>query len=187
LAQNKAFLCHFNGIIKYNKKAKEARFMISLSSRLLSHEYVREELERMGAKVIDVHGTMYMVKFLIKDIKINYIYHINPDNTFFLERTKPYVIPMGDFETEEDILEIIKIDFEQFKIAMHSSNFKEFIEIDTSITNLVRTFEDLFLYYNVSKKDLDEIRSKTEQVLEKIHEAKNSSKRVYFKKEPYSF
>lgn len=161
--------------------------MISLSSRLLNHEYVKEELEKMGARVIDVHGIMYMVKFLIRDIKINYIYHINPDNTFFLERTKPYVIPMGDFDTEEDILEIIKIDFEQFKMAMHSSNFQEFIEIDTSITKLVRTFEDLFLYYNVSKDNLDEIRGKTEEVLEKIHEVKDSSERVYFKKEPYSF
>ena len=161
--------------------------MISLSSRLLNHEYVKEELERMGAKVIDLHGTMCIVKFLIKDIKINYIYHTNRDNTFFLERTKPYVIPMGDFNTEEDILEIIKIDFEQFHNAMHSKNFEEFIEIDTNIAKLVRTFEDLFLYYNVSKDNLNEIRQKTEDILEKIHEVKNTSERIYFKKEPYSF
>jgi len=161
--------------------------MISLSSRLLNHGYVKEELERMGAKVIDLHGTMCIVKFLIKDIKINYIYHTNRDNTFFLERTKPYVIPMGDFNTEEDILEIIKIDFEQFHNAMHSKNFEEFIEIDTNIAKLVRTFEDLFLYYNVSKDNLNEIRQKTEDILEKIHEVKNTSERIYFKKEPYSF
>jgi hypothetical protein len=161
--------------------------MISLSSRLLNHEYVKEELERMGARVIDVHGTMCMVKFLIKDIKINYIYHTNRDNTFFLERTKPYVVPLGDFDTEEDILEIIKIDFEQFNNAMHSSNFDEFIEVDTTIAKLVRTFEDLFLYYNVSKDNLNDIRQKTEDILEKIHEVKNSSERIYFKKEPHSF
>lgn len=161
--------------------------MISLSSRLLTHEYVKEELEKMGAKVIDVHGIMYMVKFIIRDIKISYIYHVNRDNTFFLERIKPYVIPVGDFDTEEDILEIIRIDIEQFDNAMHSSNFNEFIEIDRHISRLVRTFEDLFLYYNVSKEDLSDIHDKTESILSKIHEIKNKSERVYFKKEPESF
>jgi len=161
--------------------------MISLSSRLLNHEYVKEEFERMGAKVIDLHGTMCIVKFMIDDVKLNYIYHTNKDNSFFLERTKPYVIPMGDFDTEEDILEIIRIDFEQFNNAVHSSNFDEFIEIDTNIAKLVRTFEDLFLYYNVSKDSLNEIRQKTEEILEKIVDVKSSSERLYFKKEPDSF
>lgn len=161
--------------------------MISLSSRLLTHEYVKEELEKMGAKVIDVHGIMYLVKFRINDIKITFLYHVNQDNTFFLERIKPYVVPIGAFETEEDVLEIIKIDIEQFQNAMKSTHFKEFIEIDRHISGMVRTFEDLFLYYNVSPEDIDDIRRRTEELHEKILDVRKRSERVYFKKEPDSF
>jgi hypothetical protein len=146
-----------------------------------------EELRKLGAKVISVQGIMIYVKFKINNTKLEYIYHINPDNTYFLERIKPYVMAVGDFESEEDLVDLIKIDVEQFQNAMKSKNFQDFIEIDKSISKLVRFFEDLYLYYNIPKEDTAIIKNKVEEILDEIIDIKNRSERVYYKKDPESF
>ncbi len=161
--------------------------MTIMSSRLIRHQFCLDELRKLGAKVISIQGLMIYVKFKIKDTKIEYIYHIKPDNTYYLERIKPYVMAVGDFEREEDLVELIKIDTEQFKNAMGSKNFKDFIEIDEKISKLVRMFEDLYLYYNIPKDDLKDIKVEVDTILDKIIGIKNKSKRVYHKKDPESF
>ncbi|WIF94281.1 hypothetical protein [Caminicella sporogenes] len=161
--------------------------MAIMSSRLIRHQFCIEELKKLGAKVISVQGIMIYVKFKIKNIKLEYLYHINPDSTYFLERIKPYVMAVGNFNTEEDIIDIIKIDLEQFKNAMNSKNFKDFIEVDDKISKLVRYFEDLYLYYNISKEDLKLLKDEVNTILNTIIDIKDRSKRVYYKKEPESF
>jgi len=161
--------------------------MAIMSSRLIRHQMCIEELKKFGAKVISIQGIMIYVKYKIKDTKLEYIYHINPDNTYFLERIKPYVMAVGDFATEEDIVDIIKIDIEQFENAMNSKNFKDFIEIDEKISKLVRYFEDLYLYYNIPKEDLNLLKNEVDKILNSIIDIKNNSKRVYHKKDPESF
>lgn len=161
--------------------------MAIMSSRLIRHQICIEELRNLGAKVISIQGIMFYVKFKVKDTKLSYMYHIKTDNTYYLERIKPYFMSIGDFSSEEEIIDIIKIDLEQFNNAMNSKNFPEFIEIDQSITELVRYFEDLFLYYNVPTEDLRAIRGEISTVLDKIIEVKNNSCRVYHKKDPESF
>lgn len=161
--------------------------MAIMSSRLIRHQICIEELKDLGAKVISVQGVMFYVKFKIKDIKISYMYHIKTDNTYYLERIKPYFMTIGDYESEEDIIDIIKIDLEQFTNAMNSKNFNDFIDIDRRITKLVRYFEDLYLYYNVPKDDLTIIKDEVDTILDTILEIKDRSKRVYHKKDPESF
>lgn len=161
--------------------------MAIMSSRLIRHQFCLEELRNLGAKVISIQGIMIYVKFKIKNTKLEYIYHINPDNTYFLERIKPYVLAVGDFDTEEDVVDIIKIDVEQFENAMNSKNFNEFIEIDRDISKLVRVFEDLFLYYNIPKEELSVIKDEVHTIMESITKIKNQCKRVYHKKDPQSF
>lgn len=161
--------------------------MAIMSSRLIRHQMCIEELKKFGAKVISIQGIMIYVKYKIKDTKLEYIYHINPDNTYFLERIKPYVMAVGDFATEEDIVDIIKIDIEQFENAMNSKNFKDFIEVDEKISKLVRYFEDLYLYYNIPKEDLNLLKNEVDTILNSIIDIKNKSKRVYHKKDPESF
>lgn len=158
-----------------------------MSSRLIRHQICIEELKDLGAKVISVQGVMFYVKFKIKDIKLSYMYHIKTDNTYYLERIKPYFMTIGDYESEEDIIDIIKIDLEQFTNAMNSKNFNDFIDIDRRITKLVRYFEDLYLYYNVPKDDLTIIKDEVDTILDTILEIKDRSKRVYHKKDPESF
>lgn len=158
--------------------------MAIMSSRLIRHDLCKEELKNMGAKVIDIQGIMFYVKFYLEDIKISYIYHLTDDNTYILERIKPYSLMVGEYKTEEDLVEEIKIDIEQFQNAMRSHNFENFIEVDGKITQLARIFEDLYLYYNVDESDVDEIDKELYKLLDMMQTIKKKSDRVYFKKDP---
>jgi hypothetical protein len=159
--------------------------MAIMSSRLIRHQICKEELKKLGAKVLDIQGIMFYVKFILNDnVKLSYIYHLNPDNTYFLERIKPYSMAIGDYDNEEDIVDTIRVDLEQFKNAMNSKNFVNFIEIDNKIAKLVRIFEDLYLYYNIETEDLDTLKDGVYNVLEIIKDIKSHSERVYYKKDP---
>lgn len=158
--------------------------MAIMSSRLIRHEICKDELKKIGARVIDIQGVMSLIKFNIEGNKITYIYHLNDDNTFYLERIKPYSMPVGDYATEEEIVDVIKVDIEQFENAMRSHNFSKFIEIDYNISKLVRLFEDLYLYYNIKREDLDVLDEEIHTLLDIIKRIKNDSERVYFKKDP---
>ena len=116
------------------------------------------------------------------DIKITYAYHLNEDNTYLLERVKPYFLSIGFYKDEEDIVDCIKVDVEQFRNAMHSSNFEQFIEIDNHLSKLVRLFEDLYLYYNINKDDLTKLDQSVDVILTNIKEIMKHSDRVYTKK-----
>jgi hypothetical protein len=127
---------------------------------------------------------MFLVKYQLDDYKITYMYHINNDNTYFLERIRPYVVPAGDFKTEEEVVESIKTDIEQFKNAKKSKNFQSFIDVDVELSKTVRTFDDLFLYYNISKEDTLLINDEINKIKSLLKEVKNRSKRVYYDKDP---
>ncbi|MCA0384759.1 MAG: hypothetical protein LCH34_04050 [Firmicutes bacterium] len=158
--------------------------MSIMSSRLIRHELCKEELKNYGAHITDIEGIMFLVKFKLEDYKITYAYHLNEDNTYYLERVKPYFLSVGTYKTEEEIVEIIKVDIDQFRNAIHSSNFNQFIEIDNHISQLVRLFEDLYLYYNISKEDLSKLDDDVDNILETIKDIMKRSARVYTKKDP---
>ncbi len=158
--------------------------MAIMSSRLIRHEICKDELKAMGANMLDIQGIMYYVKFNLEGHPISYMYHLKEDNTFYMERIKPYTMPLGDYDNEEDIVDVIRIDIDQFRNAMHSKNFERFITIDDHISTLVRLFEDLFLYYNIDKQDLDQLDGRVNAVLETILTIMEKSNRVYKKKDP---
>lgn len=158
--------------------------MAIMSSRLIRHEICKEELQKMGGRFIDIQGIMFLVKFNLNGNKITYAYHLNEDNTYFLERIKPYLLSVGDFQYEEDIVDIIRVDIEQFRNAMNSSNYTQFIEIDNHLSKLVRLFEDLYLYYNIEKEDLLRLDDSVDCILDNIKDIMKKSERVYTKKDP---
>ncbi len=158
--------------------------MAILSSRLIRHEICKDEIKNLGGRVIDIQGTMFLVKFEISDHKITYAYHLNEDNTYLLERVKPYFLSIGYYNDEEDIVDVIRVDVDQFRNAMNSSNFDQFIEIDNHLSKLVRLFEDLYLYYNIDKEDLSKLDGSVDVILDNIKEIMKHSERVYTKKDP---
>lgn len=157
--------------------------MAYMTIRQIRHQLCLNKLRDMGCEVVNLQGVMFYVKYLLEDFKISYIYHINPDDTYFLERIKPYTVPAGDFKTEEEIVESIKVDIEQFKNAKHSKNFNDFIEVDKEISNAVRAFEDLFLYYNISKEDTVLLKDEITKVKTMLKDIKSRSKRVFYEKD----
>ncbi len=161
--------------------------MISKSSRLIRHDICKQELSEFGAEVLDVSTTMTYVIFDLGEATVAYIYNVSPEDKFHFERAKPYAMDIGIYETETEIVDIIKNDIKQFKNAMNSSNFKRFIEIDRQIAKTVRTFEDLYLYYNIDNAALDKLSAEVERLKDEIFAIKEQSERVYFESEPSSF
>jgi len=142
------------------------------------------KLLQLGAKVQQFNGKMCYVEFEIDGHKLEYAYNINGKNKYFLERIKPYPLPLKVFESEKDVIEIIKIDMEQYKDAMKSKNIDEFIEISTEMNIIQKKFEDLFLYYNISKEKADKVKEHIFKIEKIIDEIQGESKRVNFLKEP---
>jgi len=143
------------------------------------------KLVQMGAEVNIVSGKMVYVGFEVaKDLKVSYLYHLNKKNKFFLERIRPYPVPVREFDSPDAICDIIKIDVEQFKIAHHSHNIKSFVDINIDFHDTTLKFEDLFLYYNVEEDTFTKIKDHLNEIHNLIRDAKRSASRVFFEKEP---
>jgi ribosomal protein S6 len=142
------------------------------------------KLQQLGAKVHQINSKMCYVQFDLGKIKLEYAYNINNKGKYFLERIKPYPLPLKVFESEIDIVETIKLDLSQFKNAIQSKNIENFVEINQMLHNSIKKFEDLFLYYNVPTLDMKEMREMIEKVDGLIELMKDDSVRICFDKEP---
>jgi len=155
-----------------------------MTLRQVKHQECLEKLYDLNCDVVSVAGSMYIVKYHLNQVTLSYAYHENKNGSYFLERIKPYIMPAGDFQNELAVVDAIEIDIEQFKNAEKSSHFSEFIEDDKILTGIVRSFEDLFLYYNIESNDLESLKSEINNVHNLIFEIKNKSSRVFTKKNP---
>lgn len=159
---------------------------------MMNNRYVNSEtnqhtmkLVQMGADVKVISSKLVYVSFMLEnDFEVSYVYNVNKKNKYFLERIKPYPLVVNEFDSQEDLVSIIKIDLDQFKNAVNSHNVLSFIKIARSLNHTVKSFEDLFLFYNVSEASINKIHDEIKLVNELIHDTKETSKRVYFKKEP---
>jgi aspartate carbamoyltransferase catalytic subunit len=142
------------------------------------------ELRQMGADVSVVNSKMCYVKFVVNEVEVEYVYNINKKGNYFLERIKPYPLPIKEFQDESDVISIIKIDLEQFENASLSSNINTFININRKLHRTIKKFEDLFLYYNIPENHVMEIMSKLIEIDGHIDEIKVKSDLVYKKKQP---
>lgn len=154
--------------------------------KYINAEFSQHEmrLNQLGAKVEQVSGKLCYIKFNINHLMIEYAYHINGKNQYFLERIKPYPLPIKSFRNEADIVEIIKVDIKQFKNAVKSKNIGSFVEINNELNNTIKMFEDFFLYYNVPTETLKKIRQQIDELQQEICDAKGRVERVFFDKDP---
>lgn len=141
-------------------------------------------LQQMGGKVKVINSKLCYVDFDISGFKLQYVYNVNKKGNYFLERIKPYPLALKEFETEQDIVDIIGIDVDQFKNAIKSHNASTFIDIARQLNFTLKKFEDLFLYYNVSAENVAETLTKLNELSTEIDRMKEQSERIYFKKEP---
>ncbi|QCX34252.1 hypothetical protein FDN13_11380 [Caloramator sp. E03] len=143
-------------------------------------------LRQMGAEVTCFLGKQCFVKFNKDGYEITYTYNINLKNKYFLQRIKPYPMSAGVFENLKDVVEMIKIDVEQFENVIKSGKFDKFLDINIKILEAARNLEDLFLYYKVDENVFDDLLKQIDIVKKKISDNAIPDKRVYFKKDPES-
>ncbi len=144
------------------------------------------KLKQMGAKVEVIRGIMHYVQFDIEGTKVKYVYHINKKGRYFLERATPYPLNVGTYESQEDVIETIKHDIAQIRNAKNSKKFQKFIDINKKVSEILRNFEDLYLYYNVSRTQAEKIGANIDELQKLILETKDMSERIYFEKDPDS-
>ncbi|MGE5632216.1 MAG: hypothetical protein ACM3TR_14125 [Caulobacteraceae bacterium] len=142
------------------------------------------KLVQMGAKVEQINGKACYVKFKVDNVSVEYVYNINTKGKYFLERIKPYPLPMREFENEADVVEIIGIDIRQFRNAVKSKCIDTFIGINKELNMTIKAFEDLFLYYKVPPIKAEIIMGKIKEIQNEIKETQKISERVFFEKEP---
>lgn len=138
-------------------------------------------LEQMGAKIHRITGIVCYVEFTIDSIKIKYMYHLDKKNKYFLERISPYNVTIGQFEKEDDVINTIKVDISKFQNAKNSNKFNKFITTGKDFVDIAKSFEDLYLHYNVSKYDLADIQQNIENLKQKLEEVSVKADMVYDK------
>lgn len=129
-----------------------------MTVRQIKHQTCIEKLREIGCTVIAIEGVMFLIKYRLNNkLKLTYFYHLNEDNTYYLERIKPYVIGAGTFNSEEEVVDAIIYDIKQLNNAANSHNFDDFIDFIIKLSESVKAFDDLFLYYNISKEDIQSL------------------------------
>lgn len=159
-------------------------------------------LIQLGAKVKIVNGKMIYVEFTLENgLKLAYVYHINKNGKYFLERIKPYPLPVKELETPEDVITLIRIDYDQFTnvVKAHiqhekqkngatndtpSSNLHMFIDVNRRLHHTMRTLEDLFLYYHLPRGSMATIEDDIDSIERKIQNLVKECDRIYFEKDP---
>lgn len=141
------------------------------------------KLEQEGGIVKIIESKTCYVKFMVDGVKLSYVYNINKDGKFFLERISPYPLPVREFDLEGMVVDLILFDVEQFRNASKSKNMKRFIDMSQQIANTIKSFEYLFLYYNVDKEDLEAMQKKLDELRDMIKLTGEKAKRIYFKED----
>lgn len=142
------------------------------------------KLQQMGGKVNMINSKLCYVDFDISGFKLQYVYNINKKGNYFVERIKPYPLALKEFESENDVIDIISIDLEQFKNAIKSHHSSEFVDTGRKLVDVLKKFEDLYLYYNISSENISGLMEKLTELENHIKDVKDGSERLYFKKDP---
>jgi hypothetical protein len=142
-------------------------------------------LLQLGANIEIVSGKMVYVEFkLEKDVTVSYVYHINKKNRYFLERIKPYPLPIKEVESMKEVIEAIMVDYNQFKNAVNSNNIQRFIQTNKRLHKTMKELEDLFLYYNVDESMLVQYDKTIAELEEQIIKESKKAERVFYEKDP---
>lgn len=144
------------------------------------------KLRQMGGEFLQLSSKCCYVRFIIGDFRLSYVYNINKSNHYFLERLKPYPLPLKEYENEDDVIEMIRLDLEHFKNAAKSKNITSFIKINQELNRTAKAFEDLFLYYNVETFHTDTILQKLDEIKDEIRKTVDDSERLFDDGEPCS-
>lgn len=152
-----------------------------INAEVLEHSM---KLQQMGGQVNIINSKLCYVDFDISGFQLQYVYNINKKGNYFLERIKPYPLPLKEFENENDVVDIIAVDLEQFKNAIRSHHSSEFVDTGRLLIEVLKKFEDLYLYYNISTDNMQAMMEQLKEFKGQLGKVKAESERLYFKKDP---
>ncbi|MBN2851671.1 MAG: hypothetical protein JXQ23_02915 [Clostridia bacterium] len=118
------------------------------------------KLQQLGAKVTVINSTLCYVNFNLSGLILQYVYNVNFNGNYFLERIRPYPLAIQEISSERDVVKIIDMDIHKFKNAMKSSHIDMFIAMAKQINSTFTTFEDTFLNYNIPGEKVEKIYKK---------------------------
>ena len=142
------------------------------------------KLKQMGADVTVINSKLCYIAFDLSGFKVSYVYNVNKKNKYFLERIKPYPLPLREFDNEDDVIDIINIDLDQFRNAIKSHNIESFITIARKLNAVFHKFEDLFLYYNLPEDETKRLYDEILEMEKDIERIKEDSERICYDKDP---
>lgn len=118
------------------------------------------KLQQLGAKVDVINSTLCYVNFDICGFGLQYVYNVNIKGNYFLERTKPYPLAISEFDSEQDVVKLIKEDVDKFRNALKCHHIDSFITIARQINRTFTSFENTFLNYNIPGEKVEKIYKK---------------------------
>ncbi|MBN1777248.1 MAG: hypothetical protein JW811_03920 [Clostridiales bacterium] len=140
-------------------------------------------LKQLGAEVKEIHGLVCFVRFRVEGEELLYVYNLNADNEYYLQRAKPYPMSAGVFPVAETIAEYIENDLRAFQNAAKGGHFKEFVDINRRIVALSQGLEYAFLRYNVSGDCFAEAKIRLEKLERVLSEMKENALLLFSEKE----
>ena len=118
------------------------------------------KLQQLGAKVNVINSTLCYVNFDISGFVLQYVYNVNRKGNYFLQRTKPYPLAIQEFDSEKDLVELIKEDVDKFRNALKCHHIDSFITIAREISLTLKSYEDAYLNYNIPSEKVEKIYKK---------------------------
>lgn len=137
------------------------------------------KLQQLGAKVNVINSTLCYVDFDISGFVLQYVYNINAKGNYFIERTKPYPLAMNEFDSEKDVVRIIKEDVDKFRNALKCHHIDSFITIARQINTTFRSFEETFLNYNIPGEKVEKIYKKIQALELEIEIIKDNAQTLF--------
>ncbi len=154
-----------------------------LEAEIMGHAI---KLQQMGGTITTINSNLCYVTFDLSGFKVSYVYNVNKKDRYFLERIHPYPLPLEELDSEDDVIEVIKVDLKQFENAVKSHNIDKFVSIAHKLNTTFHKFEDLFLYYNLSEENTKGFYEKVSELEREIEKIQLESPRLYFDKDPDS-
>ncbi len=137
------------------------------------------KLQQLGAKVNVINSTLCYVNFDISGFVVQYVYNVNQKGNYFLERTKPYPLAIQEFDSEKDVVQLIKDDVVKFKNALKCHHIDKFITIARDINRTFSMFEDTFLNYNIPGERVDKIHKKIQALSLEIEIIRDNAEKLF--------
>ncbi len=137
-------------------------------------------MRQLGAADVKmVNSTLYYIEFRLHNgVEVSYCYNINFKDQYFLQRIKPYPLSRGTFSTEEDIIDFITSDINQFYNAEKSSNFTLYLDIANKLSMIGERSEELFLNYNVDSDHMRQMNRVLDIVMKRFDHIERESEKI---------